>query len=529
MLNPGTVLQQRYEIIEAIGKGGMGAVFLAKDTRLGNRVALKETLFTDESLRRAFEREARLLAGLQHPALPRVMDHFTEDDGQFLVMEYIAGDDLETLFQRHGPFSLSDALDWADQLLDALVYLHGQEPPVVHRDIKPHNLKLADGKRVVLLDFGLAKGHAADMTQTSGKSLFGYTPAYAPLEQIRGVGTDPRSDIYSLGATLYHLLTGAAPPDAITRANAIVGAHADPLRPAHKLNPEISPAVSAVLQKAAALHADQRFATAAELRQALADARTAPLETARFEAATIPLTVTPTAPARAEDFVTTPMTDEASEMATAILPPRDSRPEKDYTTKVAAAPAASGARWRYAAGGLLAVSALGATLWVANNRRNSASDTIIIPQRTVIIENSNVSASPEANSNAAPKSTTIIVNPAQPPKPAEPANKPAPQTRQTAPPAGVAAHPPDEPPEPPELRDKPPGGRGNPPPPNGNPAFNDAMRRQIEAAQREADEARQAGDEAKLNSALMKLKILRSLRLNRTRQPPPRPPTKPEP
>ena len=193
-------------------------------------------------MRRAFEREARLLASLRHPAVPNVSDHFSENEGQFLVMEYITGDDVETLFQaRPGAVGVGETLDWADQLLDALAYLHAQDPPIVHRDIKPQNLKLSDRKQIVLLDFGLAKGHAADMTLTGGKSLFGYTPAYAPLEQIRGSGTDPRSDLYSLGATLYHLLTGAAPADAVTRANAVIGGQPDPLRPASDLNPAVPP------------------------------------------------------------------------------------------------------------------------------------------------------------------------------------------------------------------------------------------------------------------------------------------------
>lgn len=138
MLAPDALLQNRYLILRPIGKGGMGAVYLAKDERLGNTIALKETFFEDELLRKAFEREARLLAGLRHPALPRVIDHFTEETGQFLVMEFIPGDDLEEMFKEQGgPFPLSDVLRWADQLLDALDYLHTQEPPIIHRDIKP--------------------------------------------------------------------------------------------------------------------------------------------------------------------------------------------------------------------------------------------------------------------------------------------------------------------------------------------------------------------------------------------------------
>src|SRR2546429_3965850 len=134
MLSSGTILQGRYRIIRQLGQGGMGAVYEAVDERLDTTVALKETLFSDEKLRKQFEREARLLARMHHPALPRVSDHFNEGDGEFLVMQFIAGDDLSAmLVQRKGPFPLAEVLKWADQLLDALDYLHTQDPQIVHR------------------------------------------------------------------------------------------------------------------------------------------------------------------------------------------------------------------------------------------------------------------------------------------------------------------------------------------------------------------------------------------------------------
>src|SRR5436190_12308850 len=138
MLTADIVLQERYRIVRQLGQGGMGAVYEAVDERLDTIVALKETLFTDEKLRKQFEREARLLARLHHPALPRVSDHFNEVDGQFLVMQYIAGEDLaEMLTQRNAPFPQPEVVRWADQLCDALDYLHTQEPQIIHRDIKP--------------------------------------------------------------------------------------------------------------------------------------------------------------------------------------------------------------------------------------------------------------------------------------------------------------------------------------------------------------------------------------------------------
>src|SRR6266850_2321369 len=251
MLSPETILQGRYRIIRQLGQGGMGAVYEALDERLDTTVALKETLFTEERLRKQFEREARLLARLHHQALPRVSDHFSEGDGQFLVMQYVAGDDLSAmLVQRNGPFPQEEVLRWADQLCDALDYLHTQDPEIIHRDIKPQNLKLTARGQVVLLDFGLAKGAAGQLSVvTTSVSIFGYTPNYAPLEQIQGMGTDPRSDIYALAATIYHLATSVKPTDALTRAADNVNGQQDPLPPANHVTAQVSGAVAAMLDK----------------------------------------------------------------------------------------------------------------------------------------------------------------------------------------------------------------------------------------------------------------------------------------
>jgi len=271
MLTPDTVLQGRYRVLSQLGQGGMGTVYEALDERLDTTVALKETFFAEEKLRKQFEREARLLARLHHPALPRVSDHFSEAEGQFLVMQFIPGDDLsEMMTRRAGSFPADQVLTWADQLLDALDYLHTQEPQIVHRDIKPQNLKLTARGQIILLDFGLAKGQAGEISRVStAASIFGYTPNYAPLEQIQGLGTDSRSDLYSLAATIYHLLTGVKPPDALSRAAALVNGQPDPLLFATDVNPAVAPEVSEVLQKAMAQNRDQRFSSAAEMRKAL--------------------------------------------------------------------------------------------------------------------------------------------------------------------------------------------------------------------------------------------------------------------
>ena len=289
MLASGLVLQNRYRVIKQLGQGGMGAVYEAVDERLDTTVALKETLFSDERLRRQFEREARLLARMHHPALPRVSDHFGEGDGQFLVMQYIAGDDLaQMMSHKRGPFPPDQVLTWGDQLLDALDYLHTQDPQIIHRDIKPQNLKLTARGQIILLDFGLAKGQTGEISRApTTASIFGYTPNYAPLEQIQGLGTDPRSDIYALAATLYHLMTAVKPPDALSRAAAIVNGLEDPLQPANEINSTVGPDVARVLARAMSQNREQRFASAAEMRSALKGSAEVATLTGKAEAATL--------------------------------------------------------------------------------------------------------------------------------------------------------------------------------------------------------------------------------------------------
>ena len=271
MIEPGKVLQQRYRIERQIGQGGMGAVYIATDERFGSIVAIKETLCMDDNYRKAIEREARLLNSLKHAALPRVSDHFVEDAGQFLVMEYIAGEDFGHVLENNSrPFSVEQVLTWADQLLDALDFLHNQVNPVIHRDIKPQNLKVTPKGQIILLDFGLAKGNVTDAGHhTAAKSIFGYSRNYASLEQIQGTGTDPRSDLYSLAATLYHLLTNTPPEDALTRAMAVLSRQRDPLVPANQIVEDIPSGVAYVLHRAMDLDAGQRPASAEVMRTML--------------------------------------------------------------------------------------------------------------------------------------------------------------------------------------------------------------------------------------------------------------------
>ncbi|HEY0607066.1 MAG TPA: protein kinase [Herpetosiphonaceae bacterium] len=266
-----TLIYDRYRIVRLIGQGGFGAVYEALDIRLNRRVAIKRLLRVGERLSKQFEREAQLLANLIHPALPRVTDHFTDTAGQFLVMDYIAGPDLAAqLYERDAPFPLDQVLQWTEQLLEVLVYLHDHDPPIVHRDIKPTNLKLTARGNIMLLDFGLAKGFAGQQKpSTLESSILAYTKGFAPPEQVEGRGTEPRSDLYGLAATIYCLLTNQVPPEAVLRLLADARQRPDPLALAHEVNPAIPVEVSAVLHHALALEPSDRPATAKAMQDAL--------------------------------------------------------------------------------------------------------------------------------------------------------------------------------------------------------------------------------------------------------------------
>ena len=272
MLPPNTILQNRYRIVRELGHGGMGTVYEAIDQRVNCLIALKQTdTKRDGNAGAAFEREAALLANLRHQALPKVMDYFTEEDSHLLVMEFIPGHDLAELLELRGSaFPEAQVLRWADELLNVLEYLHDQRPPILHRDIKPANVKLTKKGELFLLDFGLAKGSVGQMaTVGNSQSVRGYTPIYASLEQIHSVGTDARSDLYSVAATLYHLLTRIAPIDTPARYHAVEDGQADPLTPIRELNPLVSPHIAAVIQQAMALNRRHRPANAAEMRALL--------------------------------------------------------------------------------------------------------------------------------------------------------------------------------------------------------------------------------------------------------------------
>ncbi len=283
----GEVLRGRYQIRERIGKGGAGSIYLADDLRLEGRLcALKEVEY-DRSLpenileeaRQQFLREATILARFDHPNLPKVSDFFSSGPRDYLVMDYVPGDDLRTIMleaRRNNVFLPEDqVLGWASQLMDALLYLHGQEPSIVHRDIKPSNLKLTPSSVLKLVDFGLVKVMSPDQEMTITVIQGQGTALYTPLEQYGSddTHTDTRSDIYSLGATLYHLLTNEPPADA--RKRFIQPAS---LLPPRQLNPALSVRTERAILWAMGLHPDERPATVQELRQYLFKGGTIPLK-----------------------------------------------------------------------------------------------------------------------------------------------------------------------------------------------------------------------------------------------------------
>jgi len=270
----GQVIHGRYRVIARVsGQGGMSTVYDVMDNTLNVRGALKEMVpypgmdeDTLSGLREQFQQEAQLLAGLRHPNLPRVSDHFEEDGNAYLVMEYIYGRRLDEIIGQEGELTEEEVLHWARQLIEALAHCH--ERGGIHRDVKPQNVMITWHGQAILVDFGLAKlvDPNDPHTRTVMRGLG--TPEYAPPEQYdtRKGGTDPRTDIYSLGATLYHALAGTPPPTATERV-------VDPeiLVPLSQLRDDVSEVTNQVLMKAMALRPPYRFQGVAEMHQALFD------------------------------------------------------------------------------------------------------------------------------------------------------------------------------------------------------------------------------------------------------------------
>ena len=262
-LIPGQLLNNRYRIVKLLGQGGFGAVYKAWDINLNGTVALKENFDISPAAQSQFAREASLLFNLRHPNLPRVSDHFSlPGQGQFLVMDYIEGEDLEEIYQKNGG-SLPEGrvVAWVLQVLDALAYLHSRQPPVIHRDLKPANIKIMPDGSALLVDFGIAKVYDPNLKTTLGARAV--TPGYSPPEQY-GLGTtDARTDIYALGAVMYTVLTGQEPPESVQRS---IGAA---LISPRSLNPSLSTETEHVILRAMELQPDQRYPSALDFKSAL--------------------------------------------------------------------------------------------------------------------------------------------------------------------------------------------------------------------------------------------------------------------
>jgi serine/threonine-protein kinase len=284
-LKTGDVLRGRYRIQKIIGQGGSGSIYLADDLRLsGRQCALKEVehnaSLPEELIKEAreqFLREATVLARLDHPNLPKVSDFFSTGTRDYLVMDFVPGEDLRTIMlkakQKNQFLSEIDVLSWISQLSDALIFLHEQETPILHRDIKPSNLKLTPSGLLKLVDFGLVKIAApgeVTITIVQGQG----TALYTPLEQYGGDQghTDVRSDIFSMGSTMYHLLTNTPPTDARQRF-----LNPDSLKPPRSINPDISMRTEKCMLWAMNLHPDDRPINVIHFRQALFGDRAIPL------------------------------------------------------------------------------------------------------------------------------------------------------------------------------------------------------------------------------------------------------------
>src|SRR5512136_2446624 len=262
-LEKNTLIHKRYRIIEILGQGGMGSVYRAVDNNLGVDVAVKENLYTSQEYARQFRLEAVILANLRHPNLPRVTDHFViGDQGQYLIMDYIEGEDLRQRMERNGCISEEETILIGAAMCDALQYLHTRKPSIVHRDVKPGNVKITPEGHIYLVDFGLAKITRGNQATTTGARAM--TPGYSPPEQYGTARTDPRTDIYSLGATLYAALTGVIPEDALDRVT-----NKAKLTPVRELNGKVSRRLAETIERALEVDPDDRYQTSDEFKKML--------------------------------------------------------------------------------------------------------------------------------------------------------------------------------------------------------------------------------------------------------------------
>ncbi len=335
-----TILENRYRIDRLLGQGGMGAIYRGLDTKLRTQVAIKENFFHTPQSIRQFEQEALLLARLHHPNLPRVIDHFNFEGQQYLVMDYIDGQDLwEMVKRQEEPLPEAQALEYLIQICGAVSYLHAQQPPIIHRDIKPQNIKITPQGEAMLVDFGIAKvAEGGERTSTGAK---GVTPGFSPPEQYSGQGTDARSDIYALGATLYAILTAQKPPDSVSLM--VGGAK---FQSPESLNPRLSRAVSQAI-----IHAMQPQPVQRPVSVAAWQAELAAVKGVRTQADSLATRVS------SPGLAYTPM-------ASAVSSP--------------AAPAKRGVLWWGLAALIITVAGLAGFFFITNNSKEPATATVIL-------------------------------------------------------------------------------------------------------------------------------------------------------
>ena len=265
------VVRERYIIDELLGKGGFGAVYRVRDRRVRNNVfALKEIVDPNKYQYARFTFESKLLQRLDHPHLPRVYRTFTDEKLHrlYMLMDYVDGPNMERLRVRQSErrFSFAQTLQLMTPIIEAVVYLHAQTPPIIHRDIKPANIIVpASGEGAVLVDFGIAKEYDLNATTTAIRHC---SPGYGAPEQYI-CDTNPRTDIYGLGATFYTLLTGEVPIDSLYRMTSLSGKGTDPLIPINTLAPEIPIPVIDIVQHALAINSAERFISVEAFWEAL--------------------------------------------------------------------------------------------------------------------------------------------------------------------------------------------------------------------------------------------------------------------